>query len=381
MATYSAEQTTFCLCMLSNLGSGVQGDADSIAAQVKGDLTKIFADAKIQNMIGKWDLVWGPKVVVGPMDLELHHKAINTMYIAHNAETNNYTVAIAGTNASSLYDWFVEDFWVNKQVVWPFLPADFKGTKPKISNGTNFGLNQLIGMADNQASAREYLRDHISDGSTVMVTGHSLGGALSPSYGLYLKDTAKEWDPNNKAKLDVMAMAGATPGDSNFVTYFNDRVGSTYERVWNSIDVVPHAWQPDQLQAIPSLYAPTIEPDLVLKALATVALFISRKGDYKQLNTVAGFPSEVQSETGDTIKMFLAELLYQHIQAYYNHFQVLEFQKLEKILLAKPVADQLMDKDIDAIAKKIVEKLIIQTVEHKIPGVDLAGLKSVFTKL
>jgi hypothetical protein len=367
--------------MLANLTSGMQGSADELAAAARADIITVFADPKIQGLIGEWNLVWGPEVVVGPLDLELKHKAINTMFIGYQAATDTYIVAIAGTNASSLYDWFVEDFWVNEQVVWPYIANSEDCKPPKVSAATHYGLNQLIGMADDAAAAREYLRDHITEGTKVMVTGHSLGGALSPSYALYLNDTAKEWNPDGHATLSTLATAGATPGNSAFVEYFTQKIGETFQRVWNGIDVVPHAWERDLLEKIPKLYAPTIEPDLVLDALVGVALFLSRNGDYIQLNDATGFDSTVQAETGGTIIEFLKELAYQHIQGYYNHFEILEFQQIVKELIHKEAAESLMDRDFDAVAKKLVEHIIVKAVEHEIPDIDVEAIKAVLSKL
>ena len=286
MATYDPNQIIFCLSTLSNLSSTGSGSGGKIEKDIKPEIKAVLADPTVQGLIGEWNLVWGPVVDVGPFKVG-GSLAINTLYIARSADNpNHFVVAIAGTDSKSKYDWIVEDFWVGKTVTWPYLPAGWP-TQPQISDGTNFGLGKLVAMQDpdTKLTARQYLQNNAANtpGSFVAVTGHSLGGALSPSYALYLNDTASEWNSAGNATLACLATAGPTPGDADFSDYYGSRLGSATTRVWNSHDVVPHAWEVDMLNQIPTLYEPLITPDIEINAFVALAKWVSRKTPYTQL--------------------------------------------------------------------------------------------------
>lgn len=330
MAQYDQAQQVFALSALSNMSGAFQGTGSEIAAQMKPEIVKILADATIQEQIGDWELVWGPVVDVSPLPIVGQFKAINTMFIARTAgDTPQYVVAIAGTNETSKFDWLIEDFWVEKTVTWPYLPA--QGTDdPQISDGTNFGLNKLLAMKDGTQAARDYLQENATSqpGTQVTVTGHSLGGALSPSYALYLHDTQADWNAAGNAEIFCQPTAGPTPGDANFASYYDNALGSNTNRVWNKLDTVPHAWEKDMLEEVPTLYAPTIEPDFLVKGFVATALHISRNTPYTQLlSSVPGSDSTVVViPTGGTFEKFMKEICYQHIDAYITIFGMSDFQ-------------------------------------------------------
>ncbi|MGH9905070.1 MAG: lipase family protein [Pyrinomonadaceae bacterium] len=54
----------------------------------------------------------------------------------------------------------------------------------------------------------------------ISVTGHSLGGALSPAVALWLSDTKAQWDPSGRSSLACLPSAGPTSGDQAFATYY-----------------------------------------------------------------------------------------------------------------------------------------------------------------
>lgn len=329
MAQYTQEQQVFALSSLSNLSGEFTGDGKKIAEDMKPLLVEILGNQNVQDLIGTWELVWGPVVDVSPIPT-IGNRAINTMFIARSAgDTPQYVVAIAGTDAKSKFDWIIEDFWVDGTVVWPYLPPD-SPVSPRISDGTHFGLDKLIGMTDGGLHGRDYLQNNAATqpGTNVTVTGHSLGGALSPSYALYLHDTRSQWDSAGNVTLFCQPTAGPTPGDDVFANYYDGILGANTNRVWNKYDTVPHAWEKDMLQEVPNLYAPTIEPNWEIKVFADVALFVSRKTPYTQLlSSVPGSDSTVVPVgSGSTFEQFMKEICYQHIDAYINIFQMSEFQ-------------------------------------------------------
>lgn len=215
-----------------------------------------------------WSPTWGPAIQLEPGAISpnplLTETPSNTMVVFSRAGTNEHVVAIAGTNPLSLYGWLVEDLKITPEA-WPYGTGDDRGY---ITKGTLDGLKILVGLEDGSTSLAEYLATVTgAPGATVYVTGHSLGGALSPALGLWLADTqgqAGGWDPGSNAALRVYPFAGATPGDQHFAAYLNGKLpGDALVVVNNSNDIVPHAWNPTTLAEIQTLYPKGIRPVLL----------------------------------------------------------------------------------------------------------------------
>jgi hypothetical protein len=94
----------------------------------------------------------------------------------------------------------------------------------------------------------------------VVVAGHSKGGALAPALALWLEEArasgavAERWDTNGSAQVSCYAFAGPTPGNAAFAARVGRMLGARYQHLRNANDVVTHAWQDDELRAIPGLY-------------------------------------------------------------------------------------------------------------------------------
>ncbi len=256
--TYTFEQQVFCLSWATSLSFNLTGDAQQIASRTRALLVDVLDDPAVRKLIGVWTIVWGPgiyaKSLAGP------NKSLNCMFIAvPEQDPALAVVAIAGTNGSSLMDWVVEDFNVLRKVRWPYGSS---ALKPQISAGAMYGLDKLVKMkaADAVGNPPVTAREFLAGGSfaKIMVTGHSLGGALSPCYTLYLDETRPAWDPSQSVALSCLTTAGPTPGDISFSHYYDTRLKASTRRIWNMMDVAPHAYNTLRLGQIPNLYAPQL---------------------------------------------------------------------------------------------------------------------------
>jgi len=278
---------------------------------------------KYQSQIGTWNVVWGPVVVT----YDTFYYPINAIYIAQSGDDpSQYVVSVAGTNPVSFFDWIVEDALVAKQIPWPFDP----GQGGAISLGTAIGLVILLSSSPSGdrpgagQTIRQFLASLSSKKITVTTGGHSLGGALSPTLGLWLKNTQILWDPLFQAKFASMPTAGPTPGNSAFAQYLSEKIPLV--RFWNLLDIVPHAWVETLLAELPTIYAPDIPSDLAIEYLAQLGEDAAAGGDYTQLCPDSSFPSAVNKDIIHwdwiNLKNYLYQVAYQHTVAYTDYFAI-----------------------------------------------------------
>ncbi|WP_109121133.1 hypothetical protein [Azospirillum sp. TSO22-1] len=298
MTAYDEFQRTFCLSLLANRVWLDHGAQSALQAQLQQELSYFLTvsgseknvESGASALIGDWTVTWGPVVWQNAGS----DVADNAMYVAYCPDVPNlgatYVVAIAATNPMSGFDWGTEDFDVAQVVDFssyaPLTTAPSPApsgqiddqTGAYISMGTATGVYKLLQMVGTvyegqdsgktSASLADYLTGATIDkGATIVFTGHSLAGALSPTLALYLKASGRL---GQFAAANVYPTAGASPGNANFANLFNTTfqqtpAGATSRQQWNTLlwnqfDVVPHAW---------STQAAT--PNTALPSLANVA--------------------------------------------------------------------------------------------------------------
>ncbi len=341
---YVMEQRIFCLNTLSNIsGHFNYMTADSISNFTATAINNVLADTGIRNLIGNWKCAWGPVVLSSSPSNPDSAVANNTMYIAQSLDSPGlYVVAIAGTNPASSFDWASEDAdFLLKE--WPYA-THVKGlfkVKPKVTRGTLTGLTILQNMVDTNLKQTAFAflngQSQANKAITVWVTGHSLGGALSPAYALFLSDsiTFQAW--NGPVNVYCMPVAGATPGNDSFSNYYSTRLGNNTIRVWNTLDVVPHAYNYTMLGQISTLYMGANPPIVCPKQLADTITYIQTitraYGNYMQLlPSNQGFKSnyytnaQVINQGTLNTDTFTVQAVCQHIPAYADYFGISAFQ-------------------------------------------------------
>jgi hypothetical protein len=265
-----------------------------------------------------YQLVWGPAVY----RFELADYDDNMMYVVRGIEDPSVLViSVRGTNSVAILDWLLEDLDVAHTVPWPYgTPID--RFKPRLSRATWEGLNVLQTMtpyseAEGEGPAlQRFLQQTVSSQGIrqIWVTGHSLGGALAPTLALWLNDTREQWDSHNQVALHVVALAGAPPGNGDFASYSDARLGDLTRRLHNPYDAVPHAWNEASLSQIPYLYADAnIDAPLSVKAAVLAAKALSAGHDYTQIRRDApALPGAIFA--GE--RSFIEQVTWQHTCGY-----------------------------------------------------------------
>lgn len=339
MPSYDQEvKTVFALSLFSNLAAFQKGKVTELEAQLYKDIeTELETYAE---QLGSWSILWGPAIYQAPCS----EVADSALYLAkqegEGENPDRIVIAIAGTNGISWFGWLVEDFWVSAQVTWQWgNPA--AELNPKIAAGTFTGLTILqylkpsAGLPGAGTTFRDFLKSELGRKTKLTVSGHSLGGALSPVTALWLLDTQEEWDPEENAEIYCIPSAGPTSGNSDFARYYdeNAELGTRTTRIFNGLDVVTQAWDLKTLDEAPYDYKPPIDPNWQIELLVDLAKNAAKKGNYIQIQPeVKPIPSEFNQGYYDpnksTLENFLAQMLYQHIDAY---IILLEMPELEPV--------------------------------------------------
>ncbi|KDQ54623.1 hypothetical protein JAAARDRAFT_196527 [Jaapia argillacea MUCL 33604] len=356
MSHDKAFQDVFGLSLVSNIIQHQKGTQAALQAAMESALPVAL------EAIGTWEIVWGP-VVWKRYPSDRNSGPDNIWYIAKNPlvqfsdETTHETYVLAiAASADTLHDWLVEDLdvggvvdfekWVkgscrNRPVNanWLFI---HDSTHTYIASGTAGGVWNLISTTapssakGSSYTAPQFLANLRPDTPTarLVVTGHSLGGALAPTLALAMKEIGvlSAFSPDN---VLVYPTAGASPGNENFAKRyakaFPKSRGSDY-KVWNAdiintLDIVPQAWctntskSPSQcLENIPGMYGPSVWE--VKGAIDITILDVNLCG-------ITYFPLQSSSFTGaqtssvpTTITKFFEIAGQQHVPQYAKHIGV-----------------------------------------------------------
>ena len=198
------------------------------ARDIQSALAKIPPGAN-----GPWTLVWGPGEVAGIL-----------AYVARGAD-RSYALAFRGTLGEISAHDFIYNWVLNGdtflQVPWLYP----QGGAVKVSAGMNKALAYAIMLTD--PATHNHLLDYLrglmksDDSLTLLVTGHSLGGALAQLASRWLYHQLVEVDKSEEVYITPLTFAAPTTGNQQFATLFETTFPDNYALV-NTLDVIPRAW-------------------------------------------------------------------------------------------------------------------------------------------
>jgi len=279
----------------------------------------------------RFQLAWGP--VAYRFDLAFLDD--NMMYaVSDSREPGHIVIAIRGTNPDAILDWFVEDFYVAKTVAWSY--ANPYNSSARISEATQIGLETLQGLKSKistlppqELGIQEWLAQLVRGKqlNKLTVTGHSLAGALAPVLALWLKDTQSSWNSGVPIPINVLPIAGATPGNAEFAAYYNSKLGVTTNRMHNPFDVVPKAWYIPTMQKLKTLYVAggyNIQPTALEQFAFNFGIEMAQDKNYTQIlqyqPAISGVINPNAHSKGSLT--YTAQAGWQHHCGYYNAMQI-----------------------------------------------------------
>jgi hypothetical protein len=291
-----------------------------------------------ESWIGKFTTVWGPAYHKNKQpvfqDLKREQKVDAMTYIVQDTNhPTDFYVSIRGTTPGTLSEWVFQDFWVGAMVSWDMVP--FEGIKPPpppssdtpaISFGTNIALSILVKQLkdpDNGVDIITFLLNQAKEAQkigqkmNIYITGHSLGGALAPTFALYLNE---KWPADiDKPEIFTYAYAGPTAGNQKFVDHSNQIMGDYCKRFENPLDLVTQVWNADSMKRLPTLYKdPEITmPHLLEKVLMNIAIPAIQDKHYTQ---IAVKQTEIPSKEAKLLTRYVPQMIYQHVFPYIAEF-------------------------------------------------------------
>jgi len=186
------------------------------------------------------ELVWGPVQLS-----DWGFFAYAAMYAVRVKSTNSIWVTIRGTNKDSLWSWFYEDFAVGRKAnLYHLHELHNKHSDIWVSQGTFLGMSYLTNMRDPITNLTLVQCLSKTSYARLYVTGHSLGGTLSPPLFVYLNQLLNGGGAAHNMAL--FTYAGLTPGGKKFNALFDKMCPWNSHFDWrfhNSLDIAPYMWE------------------------------------------------------------------------------------------------------------------------------------------
>lgn len=172
-----------------------------------------------------YEVVFVPKPVNG-----------NYAIIAKNKTSNQYALVIRGSviefSNEGFQNFILQDFNIFKIKPWNYTDSV---KEAYVSNGAWIGFQNLLLLRDVQTglNIKEFIEQQIEPKSSIIITGHSLGGNLAYPLAGYLK---KELPVGKKENLQLITFGAPAAGNAAFVKDMEYKF-PTAERYTTDMDI------------------------------------------------------------------------------------------------------------------------------------------------
>ncbi len=311
MPQYNERQQIFCLNRASNMADFFQtgtidvGSEEELQSLVSKRLKALLSDKRTQNLIGEWEIVWGPAIHQHGSDKsqskflgaqnpysQVSLVADNGLYIAKyqgNSPKDRYVIAITETNAFSWYGWLVENSFA-KSTTWnkgkPWLDdSEDSQVNMRIGDGSSKVLEIIYEKLEyDKKSFLDYLRDLVKDYDkgkiSIAISGHSQGAVLTPLVALSLIDRRSEWDPEEKVDLLAVPTAFSAIGNAEFAKYYESKLLDQTDAILNKRDLLTTWWSKETIGEGREIYAPDLRPNTIINSFIDLLLHKVRDEEY-----------------------------------------------------------------------------------------------------
>lgn len=282
--------------MSAVIDDGVLMTMAGIAYAAPADIATYLQQAK---PTADWSLVW----LADPGD-----PPVNFAFMANRNGSDDHVLAIRGTYpdpfSQAYWDDGSQDSPFGEMVDWPGAPG------AKIAKGTNAGLTNLWAIKDAHGNTIESAVKQLPASASITVTGHSLGGTLTPVLALKLNELFPS------LSFAASSFAGMTPGNSAFAALFGSgtKLDGCVRRVFNTLDTVSYGW--DKVYATHDFYTPAPKGGPVVAAmlLATEARLKLGGYDFTAVGSPVPLEGQVRKPTIPCeLVAYVLENLHQHM--------------------------------------------------------------------
>ncbi|KAF7973372.1 hypothetical protein HWV62_15461 [Athelia sp. TMB] len=371
MPLYDIYQQVFVLSMASNLIHDKKKHLSQLQTDIQTEL------ARVLPMLGNWSVAWGPVVYQDAQNI--NGAPDNVWYVAKQPQVlfsdssrpmDTYVVAIAGTSENSKYDMETEDLdvghvvdvnaWIKAGLSSPPTAATNvnDNAKPYISMGTALGVSILLttpvpyhkGAVGSGTLLGKFL-ESVPSTSRIIFTGHSLGGALSPTLAFVWWNSSMTREVTLRNVLTYPTGA-PSPGNHKFASKFSATFPCSAgkpvgHKKWNSnivntLDVVPLAWCTKEsvepvynLNRLPEPSFANVDPAVGIdfRTLTNAVKYLKSLADgsgmvYRPLKPspfegkLDGQPYPTPNDNDPRLPQWTADAMYHHMDEYFTEMGI-----------------------------------------------------------
>jgi len=219
------------LAMACNTKAKKQGPASFLTAKEAVLLNQLVYKPALKDSLAKYapqfEVVYLPQSING-----------NFAFITKKKDSLQYALVIRGSMIEFSNDGFqnfiLQDFNIFNQKKW-----DYADTvkEARLSRGTWLGLQNLLQLKEGPTglSLPDFITQKIPEGSSLLITGHSLGGNLAYPMAGYLK---KELQGPIKQNLQLVTFGATAAGNAAFVQDMEEKFPEA-ERYVIDKDIAP----------------------------------------------------------------------------------------------------------------------------------------------